>query len=223
MYSYASRLGAAAVALAAMASVASAQGARPMATSHPTFGIIAGGNFAKLSGDDAGDADRRTAFVGGGYVDLPLGTSGVSLQPRLLFSMSGAKYSNFGGAGIDGTLAMNYVRMPVLVRYTLPTSGGLRPFFSLGPSLGIQVSCKVNAGSGGVSASETCDQLNRDIGGGFEKKTFDLSGDFEFGLDFPLGRRSFSIGGIFSQGFTDTFKDTKTRNQSLTAFASFGF
>ena len=62
-----------------------------------------------------------------------------------------------------------------------------------------------------------------DIGGGFERKTFDLSGDFEFGLDFPLGRRSFSIGGIFSQGFTDTFKDTKTRNQSLTAFASFGF
>lgn len=223
MYKHASRLGAAVIALTAAASVASAQGTPAVATSRPTFGIMAGGNFAKLNGDDAGDVDMRTAFMGGVYADLPVGTGGISIQPRVLFSMEGAKLNNFDGNGTDATLKLNYIRVPVMVRYTIPSAGGVRPFFSLGPSFGLQVGCKMGADNGGSSASASCDDINDELGGGFEKKTFDLSGDFEFGLDFPTGSRSFTIGGIFSQGFTDTFKDAKARNQSLSVFVGVGF
>lgn len=222
MYKHASRVGAAVVILAAAASVASAQGAQPVVVSRSTtFGIMAGGNFAKLNGDDAGDVGMRTAFMGGVYADFPVGTGGLSIQPRVLYSMGGAKVDDFDGA--DVTFKMNYVRVPLLVRYSLPTSSGVRPFFSLGPSFGIQVGCDVGATSGGSSASLSCDEINSELGGGFEKKTFDISGDFEFGLEFPTGSTTFTVGGIFSQGFTDAFQDAKIRNQALTLFAAIGF
>ncbi|HEX5480535.1 MAG TPA: porin family protein [Dehalococcoidia bacterium] len=215
-------MGAAVIIVAAAASVASAQGAQAVVASRPTFGIMVGGNFAKLSGDDAGDVDRRTGFMGGVYADLPVGTSGVSIQPRVLYSMDGAKLNNLDGNGTDATLKTNYIRVPVMVRYTIPTSGAVRPFFSLGPSFGLQIGCKVSADNSGVSASLTCDDLNGQVGG-FEKKTFDMAGDIEFGLEFPTGSKSFTVGGIFSQGFTDTFTDVKAHNQGLSVYVGLGF
>ena len=183
---------------------------------HPTFGIQGGANFAQLGGEGVANTSNRTGFNGGVYLGLPA-TSSLEVRLELLYSQEGTKSSSG-----TGTLKMDYLRLPVLFRYAFPTKSGARPFFAVGPSLGVQIKCNVEGSDGGVTASASCD----DVVGDQNKKTFDLSGKVEGGVDFKSSQRTFSLGGAYSYGFTDTF-DTGSagahpKNRVWSIFAAFG-
>lgn len=182
-----------------------------------TYGVVAGLNFAKVGGSDVEDAKIRTGFVGGVYAAWPLGT-GVSFQPEVLYSMEGAK-SNTGG---DAAVKLDYIRIPLMLRLAVPTASMTRPFVAIGPSFGFQTKCEISGSSGSTSVSASCDEVNGIAGGGFEHKTFDVAGRVEAGLTFDTSGRRFIVGGSYSHGFTDVFKDADVKNRVFSIFVGIG-
>ncbi|MFI5123999.1 MAG: porin family protein [Chitinophagales bacterium] len=98
------------------------------------FGVKAGANFATLTGSDASGAKMKVGFQGGALVAIPLFNE-FSLQPELMYSGEGAKYS---ANGVSGTLNSNYLNVPVLFKYN--NASGF--FAETGPQIGFLLSAK---------------------------------------------------------------------------------
>ncbi|HSQ31677.1 MAG TPA: porin family protein [Gemmatimonadaceae bacterium] len=180
------------------------------------YGVLAGINFATLGGSDVQDAKTRTAFSGGAYAALPVGT-GTAIQAELLYSMEGAKTNT----GSNGALKLDYVRVPVMLRFAVPTAGTTRPFVAVGPSFGFQTRCEFSGSTGGVSVTESCDDVGA-TSGDFERKKLDVSGRLEGGLTFDTGGRRLILGGSYSHGFTDVFKNSDGKNRVFSIFVGVG-
>jgi hypothetical protein len=186
-------------------STASAQAALVPRT---TFGVLAGVNIAKASGGDAEGSDSRTGFVGGLSADFHLGNH-FGLEIDGLYSQEGASISE-----LDATLKLDYIRVPVLLRYNFPTHTSVRPFVTVGPSLGFKVSCK-----GSLSGeSADCDEfLAEDV------KSFDIGGSIGAGVAFKVGKEELSLQGRFMQGFSKPDSDVDLKNQNFSLMAGFTF
>jgi hypothetical protein len=96
------------------------------------FGVKAGANLSNLSGDlvDQSQYNNRVGFHGGVMLNFGLANDLVSIQPELLYSQKGFKYSG-QLAGLyrnTGNVRYDYLDVPVLVR--VKVSG---VFFELGP------------------------------------------------------------------------------------------
>lgn len=191
-----------------------AQSASPP-TGRPAYGVTAGVNLANVGGSDVDNSDTRTGLVAGVYASWPM-QNGFSFRPSVLYSMEGAKASDLG---IDATLRMDYVRVPVMFRYTWPMAGKSRPFVALGPSFGYQLKCDETATFNGASVTESCDAAAE---GDSQRKKFDVSGRAEAGLDFDMSGRTLSIGGAYSYGFTDVATHADVKNRVFSIFLAIG-
>ncbi len=193
---------------------AHAQGLSPVAP-HPVFGAMAGLNFSKLGGDDVDDVSRRTAFIGGVYMDLQLGRPGLLLHPELLYSQKGTKTDLEELS--DATLRLDYIEVPVLVRYEFPTSGSVRPFVSAGPSIGFQVKCDAKGKVNGGDVTADCDAMDVD------NQSVDFSAIGDLGVQFRTGTRLITIGGRYTHGFSDVIKDVDAKNRTFALYLGVGF
>ena len=176
-----------------------------------SWGIVAGANFAKLTGDDADQINvkTRTAFVGGITADFHL-ASHVGIEIDGLYSQEGAKI-DLGES--DGTLKLDYIRVPVLLRYSFPTHTSVRPFVNIGPSLGFKVGCKETAGD----ESASCDDISTDV------KSFDFAGTVGAGIGFKVGKEELSVQARYMQGFSKVIEDSDAKNQNFSIMAGFSF
>src|SRR5690606_4191712 len=118
----------------------------PLIPKRPTIGIMAGVNLASLGGDDITDVDNRTGVMGGIYVTFHL-TSTFGIQPEAIYSQRGADVGD--GVDVDATIKMDYIDIPVLLRFDIPVVGPIQPFFVAGPSFGFQSKCAMEAESEG--------------------------------------------------------------------------
>jgi opacity protein-like surface antigen len=173
-----------------------------------TIGVLAGANFAKLTGDDASGFDSRTGFVGGLSADFHLGHH-LGLEVDGLYSQEGASASD-----PDGTLKLDYIRVPVLLRYSFPTHTSVRPFVTVGPSLGFKASCKLSSGGDSVNCSDV---------EGMDVKSFDFAGTVGAGLGFKVGKQELSVQGRFNKGFTKVIDGSDAKNQNFALMAGFTF
>jgi hypothetical protein len=169
----------AAIALAATALTAQAQGAKQ-------FGIVAGVDFASITGDDFDGTSSKTGFVGGIYAAFPVAAR-VAIEPEVLYASKGTQDSD------DSSIKLNndYIEIPVLVRYNFSDNGGA--YVLAGPSVGFSISCELTDGTVsldcaddtlfGVDATTTFGGV---LGLGFQKNRFGLEGryDFDFGNAF---------------------------------------
>lgn len=183
----------------------------------PAIGFVAGVNFSTLAGDDITNATSRAGFTAGAYAAFLIRT-GVALQPELLYSMEGAKLD----IGENGGLRADYVRVPVMLRFAIPTASATRPFLAVGPSFGFQTKCEVSGSSGSASITESCDDLANVFGSGFERQKFDVAARLEAGLTFDTGGKRFSLGGSYSHGLTDLFKDRDVKGRTFSLFVGVG-
>lgn len=118
------------------------------------FGIKAGATMANMSGDgwdaieamDSVTIEKKSlmGLAGGLFIELPLGTSGVSLQPEFLYVMKGAK----GEVTEDGEtytmkLKNDYLEVPVLIKYNFTSTGSVSPFMFVGPVAAFNIASKV--------------------------------------------------------------------------------
>lgn len=140
------------------------------------FGVKAGANFSTFTGDASG-AKMKVGFHGGALVALPL-FSEFSLQPEVMFSGQGAKFS---GSGLTATWSANYINVPVLFKYNNPTGF----FAETGPQLGFLMSAKGKVS--GQSDVDLKDQLNSTdfswaIGVGYLIKTANIGIDARYNI-----------------------------------------
>ena len=139
-------------------------------------GPIAGIQFTDVTGDDPSDG-FLVGFHFGFLVNFGI-TDYLMFEPQLLYSMRGAQ----GNKNI-GDLKMNYIEIPMWLRYQL--SNGVN--FNAGPYAGILVSAKQD---------------------GEDMK--DLFKTFDFGLGVGLGYQTsggFGLAANYSQGIVNIGDD----------------
>ena len=134
----------------------------------PKIGLEGGINLASLNGQNANDVfGSRVGFVGGAFLNFPLGPS-LALQPELLYEQKGG---NFGGT----PYRLDYMEVPVLLNITLGTPE-FNPGILLGPAF------STNVASEGVANVNSSD-VGLIIGAQVAFSAFNLSGRYEVGLD----------------------------------------
>ncbi|MCH8556551.1 MAG: PorT family protein [Balneolia bacterium] len=130
-------------------------------------------------------SDRRLGFVLGAYAIVPFHDM-FAFQPELLFVQKGGNDSNgdddfFGG---DTELILNYIDIPLLVRFNVPIETNLNPYLIAGPSVGFLVSATEKFDGESEDASDFLNSLNFgfNIGAGVNFGQLNVDLRYEFGL-----------------------------------------
>jgi len=151
------------------------------------FGIKAGANFSTLT--DATGLKNKTGFHGGLFLGLKFNDK-IALQPELLYSQQGAEFDM-------GKIDLNYINVPVVVKYYLVQGLNIQ----MGPQFGFVVD----------------DNISNAI---FEAEDFDVSGVIGAGYDFPFDIR---LDARYNFGFTDVVKDTGSKNGVFSIALGYSF
>lgn len=114
------------------------------------FGLKAGVNFAKLTGDDVEDADGRTGFHVGLIAEIFMGEK-FAIQPELVYSQQGLQTKEeFLGEEFETKSKLDYLNIPVMGKYYV----GEDLAIEFGPQFGFNVSAKSEFEGGGESDEE---------------------------------------------------------------------
>jgi len=182
--------------LAVIGISASAQPAGP----GMAFGIKGGGNLANFYGDAVGNVDAKLRAIGGAYLKFQFNEV-LAFQPEVLYAQKGASQTelvNIGGTfgTIEGEWQYDYIEIPLLLDFSVPTEGGMTPHFFVGPTVSILASAK---GVGGGSEVDLKDytkstDFSLTIGGGINIG----SGPTKFVLDlrYVMGLSEFDDVGL---------------------------
>jgi len=199
-------------ALAAIAWTPSLSQSNPPST--PRFGVIAGANWATISGGYFQGVSNRTGFAGGLMAVLPVATS-FAIQPELTFTMKGA---NSDSGGFSAAAKMYYVELPVLVRFEIPASGRVKPFFYGGPGFAYRTSCTLEGHAPGLDITVSCDQQAHQgerASPGVKYRRTDVDGIIGGGLAFDIGGRTTTVGARYDVGFVNFFNRNTSKNRVL--------
>lgn len=161
----------------------------------------AGQVIDQISGVESVDVSTKVGLTGGGFVQFAFNDQ-VSLQPEMLFVMKGVNLDLANNAG-DVTAKVNYLELPVFLRFNQRLNDTLRGFVMAGPAFSVKV------GTGGTldGASGTSD--------------FDIDpaiGSRDFGLAFAGGLewQNFLVEARYVHGLTDIATDIYFHEDELT-------
>jgi len=159
----------------------------------PRFGIKAGLNIAKFNTEEAQtgfDVQTKTSMHGGLFLNLPLGTGGLALQPELLYNGFGAKVAVT--QPLIGTTRyeqdMHYLSLPIMLQWK--SQPGL--FVELGPQVSYLLKATADMGDQG-------DNTNKDQ---FDKFDIAAAGGIGFTTRIGLG-----IGARYVYGLSNVYED----------------
>ncbi|MBT8254067.1 MAG: PorT family protein [Flavobacteriaceae bacterium] len=154
------------------------------------LGLKAGLNLSSFSGDDTEDLSMLTGIHFGAMADISI-SDGFSVQPEVLYSTQGTKYSE--SDGYDGKLKFNYLNIPVIAK--VEVTDGLN--LEAGPQIGFLLSAKDEFNSPGDSGEE-------------DVKEFFKATDFAFalGLSYEM-ETGLYLGARYNFGIIDVW-DTET-------------
>lgn len=101
----------------------------------PKFGLKAGLNVATLSNSQQSDFNTKLGLHAGLLAHIHLAPS-WALQPEIMYSSQGAKYTTI--SGVEHELGLDYINIPLKVQYMF--NNGFR--IQTGPQLGILANVK---------------------------------------------------------------------------------
>lgn len=192
----------------AAAALAALPALSPAVSAQAAIGLRAGLNVSDFSGDDAPEnTDPRLGFSGGLFATIPVGASGLFVQPEVIYTQKGVK-SGDDRSGESGTLKLDYVEVPVLLGYAVPvTQSGLTLGAYAGPAVAFKAgeSLEFNSALGGGSLDS---DLFRDIDlGGAAGVTvgagpFAVDGRYTFGLANALDTEEGDLSEVRNNVFT---------------------
>jgi len=186
------------------------------ATAQVNFGIKAGANMAKITGDGWDDVEDfveasidskfKMGFAFGLTAEMPLGEGGFAIQPEVLYVMKGGKGDmTIEGYDITAEIKQDYVEIPVLFKYNLQTEGSVAPSFFAGPVVAFNVASKVEWD--GIPAEAPEDEVPPD--GDIENnKSVDFGVTFGGGVGMAVGetgKLTFDL--RYTLGLTEIFDD----------------
>lgn len=185
----------------------------------PKFGIKGGLNLTNLYVEDVSDENMKANFHVGFYGKMPIST-GISIQPELLYTSKGAKetYNNFLFGDGEYRFNLNYVELPL--------------------SFVFNIAKNFNLHAGGYAAylvNTNIKNLNKDEGEITE--IADLDEDdfhrFDAGVLGGIGVdiENFTIGARYSYGLCDIGKSgsfagqalNNAKNSAIQVYLGFGF
>lgn len=150
------------------------------------YGVKGGVNFASISGDLANDTDMgiKTSIHIGGVAEVTI-FDRFMLQPEVLFSSQGARYS-YSELGIptDAIDRINYVNVPVMGKFYITDGFNVQA----GPQVGFLLSGEEELEAAGITTKEDIkDKLKKiDVGVGFGLG-YKLSAGLFFDARYNLG------------------------------------
>ncbi len=141
------------------------------------LGAKGGLNLSSLSIDNADDDNLVAGFHGGLFVNMPLSEE-FSVQPELLFSQKGTRFSMENSLlDTEFTLKLNYIEVPVNLVYNLAKDFD----FQLGPYIGFLAGSKADGKVViGNNTLEAGDEIDTDK---FKPVDFGLQGGLRFFLN----------------------------------------
>lgn len=174
--------------------------------------------FMTLGGADVEeDFDRRTGFMIGGFAQLDF-VGPFALQPEVLYIQKGASQeADVQGTTLTGTTKLDYIEIPVLVKFQLPVGGVFSPNLIAGPTLGFNVTAEAELEGGGQSETE-------DVSDSVSTTDFGLA--LGAGADFGLVVGTLSVDlryGFSLASIDDTEEDQSVRNRGFMITAGFAF
>lgn len=121
------------------------------------FGVKAGLSLANGYGEDVVDSMSgwKPGFYGGAYANYGF-TPMMAVQGELLFTQKGSKYS---GDNYSGSSTLNYINIPILLRFNVPNLVFGLSFLG-GVDMGINVGATSEAKVNGVSSSGDIENVN---------------------------------------------------------------
>ena len=120
------------------------------------FGIKGGLNVYNVHVDDESEYDSKTGLHVGllGHVHL---SKQWALQPELLYSAQGAKFTN---SGVETKLKLDYINVPILFQYMF--DNGFR--LEAGPQVGFLVGAKTEANDVSVDVKDQLKGVDLGLG-----------------------------------------------------------
>ncbi len=182
------------------------------------LGIVAGGTFSQLHGASDISSENRTGTMFG--LSLLLPASSFALQPELLFTSKGSKF-NLGGAGTR-TIALDYLEVPMLLRFDGAAKSAVNPHVYVGPSIGFNTGCTVTLSGPGIPDSKS--DCKRDTF--LHPANVDWSAVVGAGLDLSLGSMGVTGGARYGVGLSNINTSNTgdhLRNGTLTIYAGLLF
>lgn len=143
------------------------------------LGLKGGLNVYNINNDNNSEYDSKVGFHAGliGHIHL---TRQFAVQPELVYSLQGAKYTN---GGVESKLNLGYINIPVLLQYMF--DNGFR--LQAGPQVGFMLNAKTEI-----------DDVKTDVKDAF--KTVDLGLGFGAGYVTTSG---FGIDARYNLGLSD--------------------
>ncbi len=188
--------------LAAISLLTATTWAAPVVQKKVQFGFKAGLSLSNTTGDSLNDIDAESlmsgstlkqssnlGFAAGAFVTLKL-TPMFALQPEVLYAQKGVKFAATipdvpvpilgpTDVDLDGKMKVDYVEIPLLVKFLFPSRGPVKPALYAGPVASFKASSGLNAeySASGVSMTVPDDMLQ----------------EMETGLDDSLQGTDFSV------------------------------
>jgi hypothetical protein len=181
------------------------------------FGITLGANSATFGGNDLGSVSRRTGLLAGVLAVMPISPT-VSFEPEVDYTMKGANASDPSVPGFSGSLTMNYLQIPALMRFELAAATvGPKPFIYAGPAVAFKTSCTFEVHGQGVSDSSSCD----DAEGNVNSTDFSLIGGV--GIAFNMGGRTVGLAARYDYSLSKVSSAADLKHRVLSILATLEF
>jgi hypothetical protein len=168
-------------------------------------GIKAGYHSANVSLDPDSDTGSRSAIAFGGFLELDL-LGPIDIQGEVLYSPKGAKDKS----GSETTVKVNYLEIPVLVKFQMPLAPTVSWNSFIGPYFGFKINESTDPDMGN----------NEDL-----FKSSDLGGVIGLGLKFNALISFVTVDARYSLGFSDIADggETKIKNRVFAIYLGLGF
>jgi hypothetical protein len=188
-----------------------------LSTAQLKLGVKAGGNIANLSGDDVGNPDSKFGIAAGVFLFHQLSPM-FAIQPEVYYSMKGATdKEDFNGNTVDITLTLDYIEIPVLLKFLIPVQGAnINPAIFVGPFIGINTTAKVKAEGNGQSAEQDLEDI----------KSTEFGLQFGGGIGFDIGNNELGFDIRYILGLTsidDSASNADVKNNVINFNAYFAF
>ncbi len=167
-------------------------------------GFKAGLSMSTLTGDIDG-VKAKAGFAGGAFLTYNFSPA-MAVQPEVIYCMKGVK-AEVG----DMKLKLDYLVIPVLLKYDVPTQGKISPNIFAGPELGILLSAK----KGDVDIKDSTESVD-----------FGIS--FGAGIDFAMESGKITLDARYTVGLSNVAKteegdNTSVKNGTFMVLLGYGF
>ena len=181
-----------------------------------SLSLQAGASLATLGGSDVESADSRIGMRVGASAIFPL-SANLDLQFGAAYTGKGATEHE---TGLDVLFELDYLEIPLLLRFTPSVAGTLSPHFTIGPALSLRVGCSASAEADGYEISTDCDNeaFFEDL------KTDDFGAMAGAGLDIATSESlSVSLDLLYNFGLSSISESDDVKNRAFSILAGVTF